>query len=119
MHMGTRLFIAGLAWRTTEDGLMRHLAPAGEVTWLRFATDRETGRHKGYAFVEMATPEQAEHAVALLEGSILDDRPLTVQEAKPRPEPGPFRAPDGPRPEPVRPSRSYAVDPGAARTRRW
>jgi len=117
--MGTRLFIAGLAWRTTEDGLVRHLAPAGEVTWLRFATDRDTSRHKGYAFVEMATPEQAEHAVALLDGSMLDDRPLTVQEAKPRPEPGPFRAPGGPRPEPVRPSRSHAVDPGAARTRRW
>lgn len=86
--MGTRLFVGGVAWRTSEDALARHLGSAGEVTYLRLVTDRETGRSKGYAFAEMATPEQASRAIRELDGVVLDDRPLAVQEARPRP-PGP------------------------------
>lgn len=87
--MGTRLFVAGVAWRTTEEALARHIGSVGEVTDLRLITDRETGRSKGYAFVEMATPEQAARAIRELDGVVLDDRPLAVQEARPRAaEPG-------------------------------
>jgi RNA recognition motif-containing protein len=84
--MGRRLFIAGLAWRTTEEGLARHLASVGEVTWLRLMTDRETGRSKGFAFAEMADAAQAARAVHELHGEVLDERRLTVEEAKPRPD---------------------------------
>ena len=110
--MGTRLFVAGLAWRTTEETLIHHLESVGEVTWLRLVTDRETGRSKGFAFVEMGSPEQAARAVKELHGVSLDDRPLTVQEAKPRPpvQPGSF---DGPR----RPPRDASADAGAYRRR--
>jgi RNA recognition motif-containing protein len=82
--MGTRLFVAGLAWRTTEEGLARHLSSVGEVTSARIVTDRETRRSKGYAFVDMATPEQAVRAIKELDDVALDDRRLTIQEARSR-----------------------------------
>lgn len=115
--MGTRLFIAGLAWRTTEEGLARHLSSVGEVTWLRVVIDRETGRSKGFAFAEMAAPAQAERAVRELHGQPLDDRPLTVEEAGPRPErhPGSVRSGDADRSS--RPDqRQAARDPRPARS---
>lgn len=111
--MGRRLFIAGLAWRTTEEGLARHLATVGEVTWIRLMTDKETGRSKGFAFAEMADDAQVARAVRELHGEPLDDRRLTIEEARPRPDGRDDRVPRTARigESPGRPMR----DPGPSR----
>lgn len=86
--MGNRLFVGNLSFNTTEEGLMAAFQEFGEVVEARLMTERETGRSRGFAFVEMATPEAAAKAIEEMNGAVLDGRPLRVNEAEKRPERG-------------------------------
>ncbi len=80
--METKLYVGNLAYSATEDDLRKLFTQAGEVQSVNVIKDRDTGRAKGFAFVEMST--QAERAISLLNGSSFHDRPLTVNLARPR-----------------------------------
>lgn len=84
--MGNRLFVGNLSFNTTEEALMAAFQEFGEVLEARLMTERETGRSRGFAFVEMATPEAAAKAIEEMNGAVLDGRPLRVNEAEKRPE---------------------------------
>jgi len=86
--MGNRLFVGNLSFNTTEEALMAAFQEFGEVVEARLMTERETGRSRGFAFVEMATPEAAAKAIEEMNGAVLDGRPLRVNEAEKRPERG-------------------------------
>jgi len=86
--MGNRLFVGNLSFNTTEESLMAAFQEFGEVVEARLMTERETGRSRGFAFVEMATPEAATKAIEEMNGAVLDGRPLRVNEAEKRPERG-------------------------------
>ena len=79
------IYCGNLAYATTDDGLKAAFAAYGEVTSARVVTDRMTGRSKGFGFVEMPNAEQAEAAIAALNGSELDGRPIRVNESQPKP----------------------------------
>ena len=81
--MATKLFIGSLAWATTDDSLSALFSQVGTVTSARVITDRATGRSKGFGFVEMSTDEEAQKAVAELNGKDLDGRTIVVNEARP------------------------------------
>jgi cold-inducible RNA-binding protein len=81
-----RIFVGNLAFDTTEDSLREHFTPQGEVQQVRIMTDRDTGKSRGFGFVEMAEDEEAVKAIAALNGKELSGRALTVNEARPRPE---------------------------------
>lgn len=87
--MGTKLFVGSLAWATTDDSLNNLFAQAGSVVSAKVITDRQTGRSRGFGFVEMSTPEEAEKAVNELNGKELDGRQITVNEARPQEDRGP------------------------------
>lgn len=82
---GTRLFVGNLPYATTEDEL-RHLFAdtGGAVKSVRIITDYDTQRSKGYGFVEMGTPEEAERAIQDLNGRAVGGRSLVVSEARSR-----------------------------------
>ena len=80
------LFVGNLTFDTTEDSLRELFAPMGEVQQVRIMTDRDTGKSRGFAFVEMANDEDAAKAIAALNGKELGGRALTINEARPRPE---------------------------------
>lgn len=82
-HMATKLFIGSLAWATTDDSLAALFSQVGTVVSARVITDRATGRSKGFGFVEMSTEEEAQKAVAELNGKDLDGRTIVVNEARP------------------------------------
>lgn len=82
--MNNRVYVGNVNFQTTEDGVRELFAPYGEVTSVRMITDRDTGRFRGFLFVEMATGEQAEAAIAALDGTELDGRPLKVNMARER-----------------------------------
>ena len=92
-----RLFVANIAFTTTEDELERLFAPYGSVDRVQIITDRDTGHSRGFAFVEMPDATQAQAAIAGLNRTSLGGRPLTVNEAREREDRG------GPRCEPRRP----------------
>jgi len=81
--MAQKLFIGGLAFSTSTERLREVFAQAGVVESAAVVMDRETGRSRGFGFVEMATAEGAEAAVKKFDGHELDGRRLTVQPAKP------------------------------------
>ena len=81
--MATKLFIGSLAWATTDESLSALFSQVGTVTSARVITDRATGRSKGFGFVEMSTEEEAQKAVAELNGKDLDGRTIVVNEARP------------------------------------
>jgi len=81
--MATKLFIGSLAWATTDDSLSTFFSQVGTVTSARVITDRATGRSKGFGFVEMSNDEEAQKAVAELNGKDLDGRTIVVNEARP------------------------------------
>ncbi len=102
--MPVKLFVGGLSFTTTNDSLRGAFARFGVVTSAIVMTDRATGRSRGFGFVEMATPEEAERAIGGLNGSSLDGRMIRVDKATPKgtaPPGGPARRPGGP---PMRPS---------------
>lgn len=86
------LFVGNLPFSTTEDTLRDMFAQYGEVQQVRVMTDRDTGKPRGFAFVEMTQDEDAAKAVTALNGKDLGGRALTVNEARPKPDRG------GPRP---------------------
>ncbi len=86
--MGKRIYCGNLSFRATEDDVRQLFAPFGEVTDCHLVADRETGRSRGFAFVEMATDEQAKAAIAALDGQDHQGRNLKINEAQPREERG-------------------------------
>lgn len=81
--MGKKLYVGNLSYSTTDESLNGAFAQFGTVTSARVIMDRETGRSKGFGFVEMTTDEEAQKAVAAMDGQPLDGRNLKVAEAKP------------------------------------
>jgi RNA recognition motif-containing protein len=101
--VGTKLYVGNLNYNTTEESLREAFSANGrEVTSVSIIMDRETGRSRGFAFVEMSTSEFAQQALQELDGQELDGRMLRINEARER-EP---RGPGGP-------PRSYGPRPGA------
>ena len=82
--MSTKLYVGNLSYDTTEAQIRELFAQAGEISSISLITDRETGRPKGFGFVEMATEEASREAIKRLNGYSLDNRTLTVNEARPR-----------------------------------
>jgi cold-inducible RNA-binding protein len=82
--VSNRVYVGNVNFRTTEDGLRSLFSNYGEVISVRMITDRETGRYRGFSFVEMASEEQANAAVEALNGTELDERPLKVNIAHER-----------------------------------
>ncbi|HOP27194.1 MAG TPA: RNA-binding protein [Candidatus Sabulitectum sp.] len=77
------LYVGNLAWGVDDDSLREFFENYGEVTAARVITDRETGRSRGFGFVEMPE-EAARNAIAQADGVELDGRPLRISEARPR-----------------------------------
>jgi cold-inducible RNA-binding protein len=84
-----RLFVGNLSYQTTENDLQDHFAPAGAVTSVNLMIDKVTGRSRGFAFVEFATPEEATKAVEQFHNKEFQGRMLTVNIARPREERAP------------------------------
>jgi RNA recognition motif-containing protein len=80
-----RIYVGNLPYSVTRDQLAQLFSPFGEVTDIHVVTDRQTGRPKGFAFVEM-DDAGAQKAISQLNGSALGERALTVNEARPQPE---------------------------------
>ena len=97
--MPVKLFVGGLSFSTVSDGLRDAFARFGPVNSATVMTDRETGRSRGFGFVEMATAEDADKAISALNGSSLDGRMIRVDKATPRGSGpvsrGPFRPAGG------------------------
>jgi len=110
MTISTKVFVGNLNFRTTEQQLADTLAAAGQVTHVHLGTDRETGRSRGFAFVEFASAEEAASAIKQFDGFEVDGRKLRVNTAEDRP-----RRPDGgPRFAPPRADRGgYAGAPSS------
>src|SRR5439155_1095807 len=87
--MSVKLFVGGLSFSTSSEGLRGAFARFGEVMSAAVMTDRETGRSRGFGFVEMATTEEAEKAISSLNGTSLDGRMIRVDKATPRGAGGP------------------------------
>jgi cold-inducible RNA-binding protein len=86
--MATKLYVGNLSFRTTGEELRELFANAGTVESVSVIEDRETGRSRGFGFVEMATAEEAAAAIEQFNGKDLGGRNLTVNEAKPKTERG-------------------------------
>ena len=82
--MTKNVYVGNLSFDTTQDKLQELFGAHGEVTSVNLVTDRYTGRPRGFAFVEMATEEAANAAIAALNGQQVDGRELKVDRAKPR-----------------------------------
>ena len=82
--MSNKLYVGNLAFETSGDNLRQHFAQAGTVETATVVEDRETGRSRGFGFVEMATKEEAEAAIARFDGNDLNGRSLKVNAAKQR-----------------------------------
>lgn len=80
------IYVGNLAYATTDDGLRAAFAAFGEVTSARVVTDRMTGRSKGFGFVEMPNADEANAAIAALNGADLDGRTIRANESQPKPE---------------------------------
>lgn len=81
-----RIYVGNFDFQTTEENLREVFQPHGEVKEIIIIRDRDTGRSKGFAFVDMTSNEEAQAAMLALNGKELAGRSLTVNEAKPRPE---------------------------------
>ena len=80
------IFVGNLSFSTTEDELRQLFEPHGQVDRVSIMTDRDTGRSRGFGFVEMASNEDGEKAIAALNGSQIGGRTLNVNEARPKTE---------------------------------
>ena len=86
--MQTKLYVGNLSYTTGEDQLRDLFSQAGAVTSVALIKDRDSGRSKGFAFVEMGSQTEAEKAIQMFNGFMLDDRALKVNAARPREERG-------------------------------
>ena len=82
--MAIKLYVGNLSYKTTEDSLRTMFAEFGEVTSATVITDRDSGRSKGFGFVEMATEQAATAAISALNGKMVDEREIRVDKAKPQ-----------------------------------
>ncbi|MBM3982300.1 MAG: RNA-binding protein, partial [Planctomycetes bacterium] len=82
--MATNIYVGNLPWSTTTDELHAMFQQYGAVTRAQVVTDRETGRSRGFGFVEMPNEAEAQAAIAALNNQPMNGRPLTVNVAKPR-----------------------------------
>jgi RNA recognition motif-containing protein len=83
-RMSTKLFVGNLSFRTTSEDLRAAFARMGNVESASVIEDRETGRSRGFGFVEMENPDEAQAAITEFHGSQLEGRTITVNEARPR-----------------------------------
>ncbi len=81
-----RIYVGNFAYEMTEQALREAFEAHGQVQEISMITDRDTGRSKGFAFVEMPTSEEAQAAITALNGKEFDGRMITVNEARPRQE---------------------------------
>ena len=79
-----KLFVGGISWNTTEDGLKEYFSQIGEVEEVKIITDRMTGKSKGFGFVTYKNEEDAMKAIETLDGKELDGRSLKVAKARPQ-----------------------------------
>ena len=79
-----KIFVGNLSFNTREEGLRNAFAPYGTVGEATIITDRDSGRSRGFGFVEIADDEAAQAAIQALNGTAVDGRNLTVNEARPR-----------------------------------
>lgn len=84
--MGRKLYVGNLAYTVTDSALEQLFAPHGTVQSAQVIMDRDTGRSKGFGFVEMGSDQEAQAAIAALNGQQNDGRALTVNEARPKTE---------------------------------
>ena len=82
------IYVGNLSWNLKDQDLSNLFATHGEVVSAKIVTDKFTGRSKGFGFVEMANDEQAQAAIAALNGSEVDGRNIVVNESRPKPEGG-------------------------------
>jgi len=93
--MAAKIYIGNLSFNTTNQDLVDMFGEYGTVQSVNIIEDRETGRSRGFAFVEMSSNEEAQKAISALNGKEIDGRSLTVNEAKPREEGGGNRGGSG------------------------
>jgi RNA recognition motif-containing protein len=86
--MGKKLYVGNLTYGVTDSTLQQMFEAHGTVQSAQVIMDRDTGRSKGFGFVEMGSNQEAQAAIAGLNGKEVDGRSLTVNEARPRPEGG-------------------------------
>jgi len=110
--MSNKLFVGNLSFNTTENDLQDAFAAHGTVTETNLMMDRMSGRPRGFGFITMSTAEEAQKAIAALNGAQLDGRALTVNIAKPREERAPGGGGGGGR-------REYGGGGGAGRRERY
>jgi RNA recognition motif-containing protein len=85
-QMEKRLYVGNLPFDVTEDQLHELFAPHGQVVSAKLITDMDTGRSRGFGFVEMSTEDESKVAIEKMNKAKVNDRELTVNEARPRPE---------------------------------
>lgn len=83
--MSKKLFVGGLSWGTTDDGLHSAFSQFGEIIEAKVITDRETGRSRGFGFVTFASDEGATKAISEMDGTELDGRTIKVNQAEDKP----------------------------------
>lgn len=86
--MGKKLYVGNLAYGVGDSELQQMFEPHGTVQSAQVVIDRDTGRSRGFGFVEMGSDAEAQAAITALNGTEVDGRSLTVNEARPRPEGG-------------------------------
>ena len=84
--MNLKLYVGNLSYDTSQEAVRTLFSQVGEVTEVNLITDRDSGRPKGFGFVQMATDELAQEAIRRFNGFSVDNRALTVNEARPREE---------------------------------
>src|SRR5262245_46334397 len=87
-QMGKKLYVGNLTYGVTNEALEQMFAPHGTVQSAQIVMDRDTGRSKGFGFVEMGSDQEALAAIAAMNGKDVDGRNLTVNEARPKTEGG-------------------------------
>ena len=83
-QVGNKLYVGNLAYSVRDENLQQRFAEFGTVTSAKVMMDRETGRSKGFGFVEMASPAEAQASIRGLNGQSLDGRAIVVNEARPK-----------------------------------
>ncbi|MCX8071819.1 MAG: RNA-binding protein [Candidatus Binatia bacterium] len=107
--MSTKVFVGNLNFRTTQQQLSEAFSEVGQVLSIYMPSDRETGRPRGFAFVEFATSDEAQQAIGRFDGQELDGRKLRVNLAEERPQ----RSFGSPRPRSNTPTVGWAASAGA------
>ena len=93
--MATKLYVGNLSYQTTDQQLSELFAEAGNVSSAQVVTDRYTGQSRGFGFVEMATEDEAQQAIAAINGRTVGGRALVVNESRPREDGGGNRSGGG------------------------